>query len=117
MFDIGTHNSMAYIDVPIKGWVLNQYASLDDQLKMGIRFLDIRLKNVGDHFDTHHGVFYTGYDLGDVLEVVTKFLDKNENEAVMISYQEADTAGNTKTTFCETLETYIYQVRMDYLHK
>jgi len=112
----GTHNSMTYSlgDVPIggvEGWAQNQYASLEDQLRMGIRFLDIRLRHVGDHFKIHHGEFYTGHDLSDVLDVVTEFLEKNENETVLISYQEAQahTAGKTNRTFCETLESYIYQ--------
>ena len=122
MFDIGTHNSMTYSlgDVPIggvEGWAQNQYASLEDQLRMGIRFLDIRLKHVGDHFDIQHGEFNTGHDLFDVLDVVTEFLDKNENETVMISYQEADTAGKKNNTFCQVLESYIYQVKMDYLRE
>jgi len=110
----GTHNSMTHSlgDVPIggvEGWAQNQYASLEDQLRMGIRFLDIRLKHVGDHFDIHHGEFFTGHDLFDVLDVVTEFLAKNENETVMISYQEAATTGENNNTFCQTLKSYIYQ--------
>jgi len=110
----GTHNSMTYSlgDVPIggvEGWAQNQYASLEDQLRMGVRFLDIRLRHVGDHFAIHHGEFYTGYNFGDVLDVVTEFLDKNENETILISYQEEHKAGEPNGTFCETLESYIYK--------
>merc|ERR1719500_2399426 len=48
----GTHNTMTYRlgEVPIggvEGWAQNQYASLVDQLRMGIRFLDIRMRHVG----------------------------------------------------------------------
>jgi len=110
----GTHNSMTYSlgDVPIggvEGWAQNQYASLEDQLRMGVRFLDIRLRHVGDHFAIHHGEFYTGYNFGEVLDVVTEFLDKNENETILISYQEEHKAGDPSGTFCETLESYIFK--------
>ena len=83
---------------------------------MGIRFLDIRLRHVGDHFSIHHEDFYTGHDFGDVLDVVTKFLEKNVNETVVVSYQREYEDGEPEGTFCEVLDSYIYQVGLNFCY-
>ena len=96
----------------VQRWAQNQFASLEDQLDMGVRFIDIRLRHVKESFTIHHGDFYTGYNFEEVLDVVTEFLDENTNETVLISYQKEHEHGDGEPigTFCEVLDSYIYQV-------
>ena len=93
----------------VQGWAHNQYASLQVQLSMGVRFLDIRLRHVGEQFSIHHGEFYTGHDFEEVLDVVTGFLEINRKETVLISYQKEYKDGEPDGTFCEVLENYIHK--------
>ena len=100
------------IGTGIKGifWAQNQYASLKDQLNMGVRFLDIRLRHVGDNFPIYHGRFFSGRSFWEVLDVVTEFLKMNKNETVLISTQKEYEDKEPKGSFCEVFENNISKV-------
>lgn len=85
-----------------------QTMSLQEQLESGIRFLDIRCRQVGDGFTIHHGPFFQHLTFGTgVLDVCIDFLTKNPTECIVMSIKDEYTPDNAKGTFEETLNSYI----------
>ncbi|UTZ38624.1 phosphatidylinositol-specific phospholipase C [Vibrio campbellii] len=100
----GTHGSAALYggDIP-----RNQTLSIDQQLDAGIRFLDIRLRHIGNAFAIHHGPFYQRQMFGDILLVVKSFLENNPTEFVFIRVKEEYSAKNNSETFEDTFNRYV----------
>ncbi len=85
----GTHDSGArYGGVA----VACQSLSIANQLKAGIRYLDIRLSyNTPDKkLYVYHGIFYQHIDLDGVLTQVINFLNNNPREAVFMRIKRED---------------------------
>lgn len=77
----GTHDSMALYGGPeaeCQAW------SLTDQLKAGIRFLDLKVFALGDTLYVIHGVMYQHSTLKEVLDTIQAFLSEFKTEAVLI---------------------------------
>ncbi|MGE6594222.1 phosphatidylinositol-specific phospholipase C domain-containing protein [Bacillus mycoides] len=107
----GTHGSMALYGgilhpQPIIDLTINQTMNLTTQLNSGIRFIDIRCRHRDNAFAIHHGqVFQRAYFVPDVLMPVTRFLEENPNETILMYIQEEYTpTGNTRS-FAETFES------------
>ena len=85
----GTHDTMSYetqkIGVP---WVWCQCLDLETQLKMGIRFLDIRCRDFGEGLPLHHDVYYLNRNFNDGLEIVSNYLRNHIWEFVVVNVQE-----------------------------
>ncbi|XP_068592056.1 1-phosphatidylinositol phosphodiesterase-like [Cebidichthys violaceus] len=78
----GSHDSMALYGVAkCQAW------SLQDQLRAGIRFLDLKVFGLGDTLYVMHGVMYQHSTLKDVLDTVRAFLTEFKTEAVLIRVQ------------------------------
>uniref|UniRef100_A0A3Q0SC42 Si:dkey-152b24.6 n=1 Tax=Amphilophus citrinellus TaxID=61819 RepID=A0A3Q0SC42_AMPCI len=77
----GTHDSMALYGGPEAEC---QALSLRDQLRAGIRFLDLKVFGLGDTLYVMHGVMYQRSTLRDVLDTVRGFLSEFRSEAVLI---------------------------------
>ena len=106
----GTHDSCAEnkSGCSKNGWVKCQDKSLEDQLNMGVRFFDIRLRHIEDRFMIHHGSCYVGYKFGtNVLNVFKEFLKQNPTETILMSYQEEHKAEKTTRSFEKTLQWYL----------
>ncbi len=92
-----------------KWWVKCQSFSLADQLKIGIRALDIRCRHFGDRFAIHHGKSHVDgmwFDT-DVLTPVIDFLKDHPGETVLMRIKpESEPSGNKKT-FSEVFESYV----------
>ena len=74
------------------------------QMSMGIRFLDIRCRNLNDYLNDlplHHGIYFLDCCFNDVLRIVTEYLNKHPNEFFLINVQEEDVY-NTPETGTET---------------
>lgn len=84
----GTHDS-GCIDGPIE-FAKTQNLDIAEQLKAGIRFLDIRLAHYQDDLHVHHDVIYMGKTYKDVLEVCTDFLVRHPSETILMSVSEED---------------------------
>ncbi|KAG8009842.1 hypothetical protein GBF38_013892 [Nibea albiflora] len=77
----GTHASMALHGGPETE---HQAMSLKDQLRAGIRFLDIKVFGLGDTLYIMDGLAYQHITLKDVLDTVRAFLSEFKTEAVLI---------------------------------
>nr|XP_020480688.1 uncharacterized protein LOC109974696 [Monopterus albus] len=96
----GTHDSMAVHGGPEAEC---QVLSLRDQLRAGIRFLDLKVFGLGNTLYVMHGVMYEHSTLKDVLDTVNAFLSEFKTEAVLIRVQpesfEKSTVNEMKSTF------------------
>lgn len=97
----GTHDSCAKIGGEM---VECQSHTLEEQLKMGIRFVDIRCRHINDGFAIHHGSYYQEMNFGDVVDICTNFLSKNPSEFIIMSVKEEYTPSNNTRSFEKTLK-------------
>lgn len=85
----GTHDSGTYQPVSCIGsrWIRTQHASLADQLKSGIRVLDLRIgqNSPGDYIIVHD-VWRTQYTLSEALKEVRDFIDSTRKEIVILDF-------------------------------
>uniref|UniRef100_A0A6C0JAU1 Phosphatidylinositol-specific phospholipase C X domain-containing protein n=1 Tax=viral metagenome TaxID=1070528 RepID=A0A6C0JAU1_9ZZZZ len=81
----GTHNSLA-----LRGgcWSITQDISILDQMHLGIRYLDVRLKLIDNNLKVFHSVVDQCIDMDEVLKIVKSFLFKNPSEFILLSFQE-----------------------------
>ena len=102
----GTHNSGA-LHEPFPRTAKCQQLSIIDQLKIGVRFLDIRCRHVKDRFFIYHGPINQRLSFEAVLGSIYSFLESNQSETLIISIKEENSATQTTRPFTETLHWYI----------
>lgn len=92
----GTHDTASYnYGGPI---VRTQAWDMTDQLKAGIRFLDIRIRNVNGKFRTVHGSVDLRMELDTVLDDIQAFLEEHPTETVLMRVlQQGDVVGGETT--------------------
>lgn len=98
----GTHDSCALYDGLSFGFAKCQAWHLKDQLKAGIRFIDIRCRHVGNRLLIYHGIIDQRMTFAEVHDVCRKFLQNHPSECVVMSIKEESTALNTTRSFLET---------------
>lgn len=85
----GTHNSGTHRPVSQIGsvWIKCQTLGLTQQLRCGIRVLDLRIgqKSPGDYI-VCHDAWHTSYSLAQALKEVTEFIDKSSKEIVILDF-------------------------------
>lgn len=96
----GTHDSMALYGGPE---VERQAWSLSDQLRAGIRFLDLKVFGLGDTLYVMHGVLYQRSTLKEVLDTVRAFLSEYKSEAVLIRVQPESFEKSTVNKMVQSL--------------
>ncbi|MEB9625382.1 phosphatidylinositol-specific phospholipase C domain-containing protein [Bacillus cereus] len=99
----GTHNTMAFYGGDITQC---QTMSLNTQLHVGIRYLDIRCRHIENIFAIHHGIVYQNATFTDVCIAVRDFLRNNPSETVFMRIKEEHTAENNTRSFGETFADY-----------
>jgi len=77
----GTHNSVALHGTQLARC---QTKTLQEQLDMGIRFFDLRVKLKHHRLLMYHGYAFQQLDLAAVVQVLTNFLSKNPSEFIVI---------------------------------
>jgi 1-phosphatidylinositol phosphodiesterase len=82
----GTHNSCSVGG--IMGFTKTQDLDLPDQLRAGIRFLDIRLSHYQDNLYVHHDVVHMGKCHADVLAACSGFLEEHPSETILMSIKD-----------------------------
>ena len=103
----GTHESAARYE-PFEGVAKCQDLSIGEQLNAGIRFLDIRCRNVKDSFAIYHGPFYQRLGFREVLDVCRNFLSAHPGEVIVMSIKEEFVAaGNTMSFEQVFLKNYV----------
>jgi len=98
----GTHDSCALHDGLSFGFAKCQTWQLADQLKAGIRFIDIRCRHVGNRFLIYHGVIDQQMTFVEVRDVCRDFLKEHPSESIVMSVKEESTAAGNTRSFAET---------------
>ncbi|WP_281645154.1 phosphatidylinositol-specific phospholipase C domain-containing protein [Parendozoicomonas sp. Alg238-R29] len=80
-----------FLDLPVKQvvalWAKNQDLNVYEQLKKGVRYLDIRARKVKGRLVTVHQL--EGATIAKVVEDLRRFLDENPGEVVIFHVSEA----------------------------
>ncbi|MGV8973767.1 phosphatidylinositol-specific phospholipase C domain-containing protein [Lactococcus lactis] len=90
----GSHESCATegVKIPIvnKDYGKCQEYSVNEQLNMGVRFLDIRCKSSddGSNLAIHHGSIYQNLMFGDVLNQCQNFLRNHPGETILMRIKQ-----------------------------
>ena len=102
----GSHNTMAlYSIADFSGQC--QSLSLKDQLNLGVRFLDIRLKEDHNKLKVVHDFVDQRASFEYVTDVVEEFLKNNPSEMIIMSVKEDDDPSNSDISFEESLKAYL----------
>lgn len=81
-----------------------QSLSLMEQLELGVRFFDIRLKLKGDSLVVCHGFTKQNMQFKTVDETVVKFLSSHPKETIFISIKNEESSTNNVPHFEEVLK-------------
>jgi len=76
-----------------------QDLSIADQLKAGVRFLDIRLRLFGDSLRVVHSMVDQSLSFESVMDDINAFLKENDSETVIISIKEDYDPTDSTLTF------------------
>ena len=102
----GSHDTMAlYSIADLAGQC--QSLSLEEQLNLGVRFLDIRLKEENNKLKAVHGFIDQKASFAQITKVVESFLNKHTNEFLIMSIKEEAAASSSSLSFEECLKTYL----------
>ena len=102
----GSHDTMALRSIgDLAGQC--QSLSLEDQLNLGVRFLDIRLKEDNNKLKAVHGFVDQRASFESITKVVESFIKKNSSEMIIMSVKEEANASNSTISFEESLKTYL----------
>ena len=102
----GSHDTMALYSIgDLAGQC--QSLSLSDQLNVGVRFLDIRLKLDHNQLKAVHGIVDEKASFKQIDEVVESFLAKNNSEFIIMSVKEEAKASNSSISFEDALKEYV----------
>ena len=98
----GSHDTMAlYSIADLAGQC--QTLSLEEQLNLGVRFLDIRLKEDRNSLKAVHGFIDQKASFASINKTVTSFLEKHPSEFIIMSIKEEAKASNSDISFEEAL--------------
>lgn len=102
----GSHDTMALYSIgDLAGQC--QSLSLEEQLNLGVRFLDIRLKEDHDELKAVHGIVDQKASFESVTKVVEDFLQDHKREFLIMSIKEETNASNSSLSFEECLNKYL----------
>lgn len=96
----GTHDSGA--KGSILGMANAQDLTLEEQLGLGVRCFDIRLKDAKEGLEIQHGIVSFGLSFeNDVLPVFRRYLEKYPTETLVVSLKDEN---------CKNTEVYVDEV-------
>ncbi|WP_428241709.1 phosphatidylinositol-specific phospholipase C [Gynuella sp.] len=101
----GSHDSGAMYE-PIAGTAKTQNLTIREQLLIGVRYLDIRLRHYEDALVVHHGAVYQHLNFDDVLVSVTDFLAAHPTETILMEVSQEYEAYNNTRSFEQTFVSY-----------
>jgi 1-phosphatidylinositol phosphodiesterase len=81
--------------------------SIANQLDIGVRYLDIRLRQIDNALVVHHGSVYQNQNFDDVLLQVTGFLAANPSETVIMEVSSEYTPANNSESYEQTFLRYV----------
>jgi len=95
----GTHDSGATKDYILAGTAKCQSLSIAEQLAVGVRFFDIRLRRVDGELHVYHGYVDQELNFDEVLSACYTFLAENPSEALIMCIKEEYDASGTNGAF------------------
>lgn len=98
----GTHDTCATRNGISLGFAKCQSWKLEDQLRAGIRFLDIRCKHLEDEFHIYHGSIDQKMTFREVMQVCRDFLKSCPSECIVMSVKEEGAGKDNRRSFQET---------------
>lgn len=102
----GSHDTMAlYSIADLAGQC--QSLSLHDQLNLGVRFLDIRLKEDHDKLKAVHGFIDQKVSFETITKTIEDFIAKNPSEFIIMSVKEEADPSNSEISFESALKSYL----------
>ena len=102
----GSHDTMAlYSIADLAGQC--QSLSLHDQLNLGVRFLDIRLKEDHDKLKAVHGFIDQKVSFEKITKTIEDFIAKNPSEFIIMSVKEEEDPSNSEISFENALKSYL----------
>ena len=102
----GSHDTMAlYSIADLAGQC--QSLSLHDQLNLGVRFLDIRLKEDHDKLIAVHGFIDQKVSFETITKTIEEFIEKNPSEFIIMSVKEEADPSNSEISFENSLKSYL----------
>ena len=102
----GSHDTMALYSIgDLAGQC--QSLSLKDQLNLGVRFLDIRLKEDKNKLKAVHGFVDQNASFKSITKTVEDFINKHPQEFLIMSIKEEADASNSNISFEDSLKTYL----------
>lgn len=102
----GTHDTLALYGIgDLAGQC--QSLSLGEQLKLGVRFLDIRLQQENDSLKAVHGIVDERQTFQSVIKAMSKFLKEHPRESLFVSIKEESKAKGSRLSFEDCLRKYI----------
>ena len=102
----GSHDTMALYSIgDLAGQC--QTLGLEDQLNIGIRFLDIRLQEVNNELKAVHGFIDQRASFESIVITVESFLKNNSGEFIIMSIKEEEKSSKSTMSFEECLKQYI----------
>ncbi len=102
----GTHDSGAMFE-PYPNLARAQHLTIADQLTAGIRYLDLRCRDVDDQFLIYHGAIDQNQTFDDVLVTLYAFLAAHPGETVIASVKEEAVASGATIPFEQVFERYV----------
>lgn len=102
----GSHDAMALYE-PFPGTTKCQNLSLAEQLKAGVRFLDIRCRHTNNAFGIYHGRIAQSASFDDVLNTCASFLKNNPGECIVMSVKQEHTPDGNTRSFEQTFDSYV----------
>ncbi|MDE1004885.1 MAG: phosphatidylinositol-specific phospholipase C [Paraburkholderia fungorum] len=100
----GSHDSCAY--TVTDSLAKTQGASLAEQLKHGVRVLDIRCRHEGDVFHINHARIPLGLMFDDVVATCAAFLALHPGECIVMSVKDECGSEDCTRSFAQTFESY-----------
>ena len=102
----GSHDTMALYSIgDLAGQC--QTLSLKEQLNLGVRFLDIRLKEENNKLKAVHGFVDQKESFENITTTVEEFLMYNPSEFIIMSIKEEAASSKSTISFEESLKTYL----------
>ena len=102
----GSHDTMALYSIgDLAGQC--QSLSLEDQLNLGVRFLDIRLKEDKNELKAVHGFIDQRASFASITNTIENFIAANPSETIIISVKEEADPSKSDISFDESLKGYL----------
>lgn len=108
---VGTHDTASFIGGDI---TQTQSMSITEQLKMGVRVMDIRCQHMNNVLQIYHGIQDQKRTFDQVISEVTQFLKSNPSETVLLKISADGTTAKNNTNTYENAFLSVYNKYKSY---